>query len=102
VQFTPAEAEFTLEFASRPSAGAVIVERTGGSQAVVEMLQGGDEAELLVLPAGVRVRNTPASTSDYRVRMPASVHTLRMRIAGGAPTVLRGDAIAAGTRVELR
>ena len=101
VQFTPQGAAFTLEVAAPQAAGAVEVRRAAGASATAEQTGGGAQAELLVLPAGVRIRNAPGATADYRVTVPASVRTVRVRVGERRETTLTADEVAAGARVEL-
>ncbi|HEU0077504.1 MAG TPA: hypothetical protein VFQ76_07625, partial [Longimicrobiaceae bacterium] len=94
-------AVFTLEVAAPQAAGAVEVRRAAGSAATAEQTGGGEQAELLVLPSGVRIRNAPGATADYRVTVPASVRTVRVRVGGGRETTLTAEEVVAGARVEL-
>ena len=100
VQFTPRGATFTVEVAAPQAAGVVEVRRAAGAAATAEQTGGGAQAELLVLPAGVRIRGAPGATADYRVTVPASVRTVRVRV-GGRETTLTAEEVEAGTRVVL-
>lgn len=101
VQFTPQGTTFTLDVAVPQGAGSVEVRRAAGTSATAEQTGGGAQAELLVLPSGVRIRNAPGATADYRVTVPASVRTVRVRVGEGRETVLTAEEVAAGARVEL-
>lgn len=102
VQFTPAGETFTLELTAAQAGGAVEVRRAGTALATAEQVGGATPAELLVLPAGVRVQNSAASTASYRVTVPASVRIVRVRVGSAPPVVLDAARLAAGARVELR
>ena len=102
VQFTPQGTVFTLEVAATQAAGALEIRRAGGATATAEQLGGAPQADLLVLPAGVRIRNAPGSTADYRVIVPATARTVRVRIGEGRERVLTAEELAGGARVELR
>ncbi|HLL46986.1 MAG TPA: zf-HC2 domain-containing protein [Longimicrobiaceae bacterium] len=101
VQFTPQGATFRLEVAVPQAGGAVEVRRAAGASATAEQIGGGEQADLLVLPSGVRIRNAPGATADYRVTVPASVRTVRVRVGEGRETVLTADEVAEGARVGL-
>jgi anti-sigma factor RsiW len=101
VQFTPRGAVFTVDVAAPRAAGAVEVRRAAGAAATAEQTGGGAQAELLVLPAGVRIQGAPGATADYRVTVPASVRTVRVRVGGGRETTLTAEEVEAGARVEL-
>jgi hypothetical protein len=101
VQFTPQGTTFTLDVAVPQGAGSVEIHRAAGASATAEQTGGGEQAELLVLPSGVRIRNAPGATADYRVTVPASVRTVRVRVGEGRETVLTAEEVAAGARVGL-
>jgi hypothetical protein len=102
VQFTPQGAVFTVEVETAQAAGAVELRRAEGGTATAQQVGGaGEPADLLVLPAGVRIHSVPGSTADYRITVPASVRTVRVRVGGSRETVLTADEVEAGTRVEV-
>ncbi|HEV2147719.1 MAG TPA: hypothetical protein VGR37_09985, partial [Longimicrobiaceae bacterium] len=102
VQFTPQGTVFTVEVAAPQAGGAVELRRAEGATATAQQVGGGTEpADLLVLPSGVRIRNLPGATADYRVAVPASVRTVRVRVGGGRETVLAAEEVEAGARVEV-
>lgn len=74
--------------------------RAADAAATAEQSGGGAQAELLVLPAGVRIQGAPGATADYRLTVPASVRTVRVRV-GGRETTLTAEEVEAGARVEL-
>lgn len=99
VHFTPVGDEFVLEFATRQPDGSVALERSTGAEATVEVLHG--SAELLVLPDGVRVRNTPESSAEYRVVVPAGIRRVPLRV-GEKTRVLTTTELSGGIRLPLR
>jgi hypothetical protein len=102
VRLAPRGEEFVLEFAARQAGGTLTVRPDPGSEVAVEATGGGG-APLLVLPGGVRIRNTAASTASYRVALPPGVRRVRVRVGGGAETVVgRAGLGPEGTVVELR
>lgn len=102
VQFTPAGSEFTLEVAHRQAAGAVLLERSAGPNATAEVVGGTGGADLLVLPAGLRIQNAPGSAAEYRVSVPAGIERVRLRVGGGRTRVVETAGLSAeGERIEL-
>lgn len=99
VQFTPTAEEVDLNVASYQADGTISLE-TGDASEVTVQVQGG-QADLLVLPSGIRIGNTPGSTANYQVVLPAGVRQVQVRIAGGAPRVIPAARIAAGERLDL-
>jgi hypothetical protein len=101
VQFTPKGATFSLEVAVPQAGGSVEVRRAADTSATVEQTGGGEQADLLVLPSGVRIRNAAGATADYRVTVPASVRTVRVRVGNGRETTLTAEEVEDGARVGL-
>jgi hypothetical protein len=102
VQFTPEGSEFSLEFVTAQAGGAVIIRQKEVPFAAAEIVRGSAPTDLLVLPAGLRVQNTPESTAEYRIVVPAHTREVRIRIGDGAPRVFTAAEIAAGARLDLR
>ena len=100
VQFTPTSAEVELDVASYQAGGAISFV-AGEVPEVTVQVQGGT-ADLLVLPSGIRIGNTPTSTADYQVMLPDGVRQVRVRIGGGAPRTITAARVAAGERLDLR
>lgn len=103
VQFAPEGAELTLEFATRQAGGAVTLRSADVelvSAAVVS--SGGAGADLLVLPAGLRIQNTAGSTAEYTVVVPRRVRGVRVRIGDGDPIMLTAAELADGVQLDLR
>ena len=93
--------EFVLEFATRQAGGTLTVRPEPGPEVAVEAAGAGG-APLLVLPGGVRIRNTAASTASYRVALPPAVRRVRVRVGGGAEVVVGRAGLGPGGRtVEL-
>lgn len=100
VGFTPTAAEVDLDVASYQQGGAISFV-AGEVPEVTVQVQGGT-ADLLVLPSGIRIGNTPESTADYQVMLPAGVRQVRVRVGGGAPRLIPAARVAAGERLDLR
>ena len=93
VSFAPSGAEFTVRFDSLPAAGVLTAERTTAGEVSARALNGANADPLLVLPGALRVRNETTSRTSYVVSLPASVHRLRVIVAGdtvfdGAPPAI--------------
>jgi hypothetical protein len=99
VQFTPTGVEVELDIASYQAGGAIRFEAGEVPEVTVQVL--GGTADLLVLPSGIRIGNTPESTADYQVTLPAGVRQVRVRVGGGAPRVIPAARVAAGERLDL-
>lgn len=80
VYFQPAGAELTVRLDARPSGGTLSVDRADRASAQIVRAHAGES--LVVLPSELRIRNTSASSADYLLTFPASVHTLRVRVDG--------------------
>jgi hypothetical protein len=102
VRFAAAGPSFTLWIESPQRAGALLVRSTPSGAATAEVVAGTGDAELLVVPQGLRIRNVPGSTAEYRVVIPASVRTVRVRVGQAPVLLLRTTEIGAqGTTVRL-
>lgn len=100
VQFTPTAGEVELDVASYQSGGAISLQAAEVPEVTVQV-QGGT-ADLLVLPSGIRIGNSPESTADYQVTLPSGVRQVSVRVGGGTPRVIPAARIAAGERLDLR
>ncbi len=81
VAFVPASSTLTITVDFKPAGGTMTLARGTDARVVAEISGGGDSAgSLLVLPSGLHVRNSAASTADYRVVVPSSVTTIRLRV----------------------
>ncbi|HEU4561041.1 MAG TPA: hypothetical protein VFS20_24530 [Longimicrobium sp.] len=101
VRFVPSGSELRVDVASVQATGTLTLVPVDGPAASAEVL-GAQAVELLVVPSGLRIRNTSIVSADYRVRVPDGVRRVRVRI-GGAPevTVERGEIGSGGTRLPL-
>jgi hypothetical protein len=102
VEFAAPAGEFRLEIAHPQKAGALTLEATAEAGASAEVVGGTGSADLMVLPAGLRIGNTAGSTADYRIALPASVRTVRLRIGGGPARTIRASELGSKPlRVDL-
>ena len=87
VSFVPADGPFTIELAGRQSAGALSLEAVPGDTARATVLGGNGAESLVVLPAGLRIVNPPASAARYRIALPARLGPVRVIVGGAAPRI---------------
>jgi hypothetical protein len=52
--------------------------------------------ELLMLPDGIEVRNSPSSMADYTVRVPRSLRSVRVRVGNREQAVFAPGEVQAG------
>lgn len=103
IQFTPQGAELSVEIAHPQAGGVLRLEAGTASTASAEVRApaGTAPAELLVLPAALRIANDPSSVAEYRVTVPASVRRVRVRVGRTAPLIVEGDELAGGRVIPL-
>jgi hypothetical protein len=83
----PAGSELVVRFDERPAAGSLELARGTDDRAAAQVIARAGSEVLVVLPSELRVRNSRASTADYRVTVPASVRRIRLHVGSGdAPT----------------
>ncbi len=108
VSFHPLGDEFVIRFDKPPAGGVLVLSRVAGvastsmsTAASAEIIRGGTTDELVVLPRELRIRNSASSVADYRVVLPASVHSVRI-VFGNGPSE-RGSVVAlpASVREEI-
>ena len=82
IRFTPRGAAFRLEFVDRPADGTLVLQFDSATTASASII-GGDGADgMILLPDGLRVRNTASSFASYEVRLPLSLSVVEVFIAG--------------------
>lgn len=102
VRFRPIGAELSIELASAQDAGRLELRVGADPTTLVEVLGDGAEAELLVLPGGVRVLNSPGESASYRVTVPATVRTVRIFVRDSTVAIVPIDANGASRTLDLR
>lgn len=101
VRFVPAGSELRVDVANAQSAGALTLVPVSGQSASAEVV-GAQAVEMLVVPSGLRIRNTPGVSADYRVQVPDGVRRVRVRIGSGSEiSVERAEIGGAGRRIPL-
>lgn len=102
VPFTPTGPELSIEFASAPDAGRVELRVGHEPMTVVEVFGGVAEAELLILPTGVRVLNAPGAEASYRVTVPATVRVVRIAVRDSTIVLVPIDSDTTSRTLDLR
>jgi hypothetical protein len=101
VAFVPTGERFTIRVSTPQAAGALHIVTASGDTATGEVLGPGD-ADLLVLPDGLGIRNVPSSTADYRVVVPRRLAAIEVRVGDRVAWAGSPDALApGGTRIDL-
>lgn len=100
VAFVPTGDRFRVLLAAPQLEGALHLAAAPGDTASGEII-GADDANLLVLPDGLGIRNQPFSTADYRVAVPLRIAAIEVEVAGraewrGSPDDLPVDGIRIG------
>jgi hypothetical protein len=98
VAFVPGAASFVVAFEAVPAGGRLSVEPTATDRLT---LTSTGRAGVLVLPGELRVQNSAASTSDYRVEMPAGLTRLRVRVGGRTVLDVAPSAATHGWTIDL-
>jgi len=98
--FAPVGPQLVLEVASRQAAGVLVVETVADSAISALVVGEREAAELTVLPGGLRVRNTRASTASYLVAVPLLLEEVAVRIGREEPVFLRPS--RPGERWDIR
>lgn len=88
IEFTHEATEFRIEFTVAQSTGSLAARQGAGEQVIAESTS--PNAELLVLPTGLRVDNRQAPGASYTLVLPSSVSTLVVQV--GERTVARWSA----------
>jgi len=82
VSFVPQGDAFLIDFLHTQSRGALSVVVDTVSSASARVMGGDGMDELIVLQAGLRVRNRTTSAASYELRLPQSLRAIEVRIAG--------------------
>jgi hypothetical protein len=83
IAFVPTGDRFRILLATPQSEGELLLMAAPGDTASGEIV-GADDADLLVLPDGLGIRNQPFATADYRVEVPRRIGAIEVEVAGGA------------------
>jgi hypothetical protein len=97
-----APALLVVEISSWQRAGELRLEPATGADAVLEVVGDAAGTVPVLWRGGVRIPNAPAAAADYRLRIPASVERVRVRLPGGSAAMdVDGAALRRVTRIPL-
>jgi len=82
VSFAPRGEEFLIDFVHTQSLGTLTVVVDTSESASARVLGGDGQDEMIVLQAGLRIRNKTVSTASYELRLPAFLRDVEVRVAG--------------------
>lgn len=101
LRFTPRGSEFRLEFTGRQAAGTLVLLFDSTTSASAGILGEDTGDEMILLPDGLRVRNSSGSTTSYEVQLPLTLSFVEVRIAGTTILSLDLQSEAVTLRREL-
>lgn len=99
VRFVPTGGEMRVEVAHPQAAGTLTLMAVDGPAASAEVV-GAQTVDLLVVPSGLRIRNTATIAADYRIQVPGGIRRVRVRI-GRREVVVERTEIGAGRTIPL-
>jgi len=100
IRFVPAAGSFELFIASRQQAGTLEIVAGEQSDAVLQ-IDGAVGAGPIVSEHELRIHNESTSTASYRLRVPANVTRVVVRIAGEKAQQVEGVELREGVRLLL-
>jgi hypothetical protein len=89
LRFSPRGSQFRLEFMSWQAGGTLVLQLDSAATASAGIVGEEGNEEMILLPNGLRVRNSDGSSTSYEVRLPLSLSVIEVSIAGS--TLLRLD-----------
>ena len=103
VTFQPAAGSFVIRVARVQAGGTLTIETATGETAAATLTGGRGEAELVVLPDGLRIVNDSLSSASFLVRVPSRLARIEVGVGGRVIRVLVPPATGAVARwvVEL-
>ena len=100
IGFEPTADSLVLRIATRQTSGEIQTEATDDMKFAAEIIGGGDET-IAVLPDGLFLRNTTASTARYRLHIPAGVRVVLIIIEGEPPIRIDRDGSGLSQMIDL-
>jgi hypothetical protein len=88
VTFTPAAGSFVVRVVRPQAGGTLTIETTTAATATAAVSGTPGQAELVVLPDGLRIVNDSLSSASFLVRVPAHLARIEVDIAGRGARVL--------------
>jgi hypothetical protein len=100
LSFEPGTGPFTVRFDVPPAAGTLTIVGDSGTRAVVERTHGAEQ-ELLVMPHGLHVRNSPGSDASYLIRVPSAVQRVTVRSGDAAAEIVVDVSVGSSQTVHF-
>lgn len=101
VSFVPQGEEFLIDFVSTQSRGTLSVVVDTVNSAFARVMGGDGLDELIVLQAGLRIRNRTASSASYELRLPRFLRDIEVRIAGRTVAAFSTAGLTQAARWEV-
>lgn len=87
VSFQPTGESFELSVEAVQAGGELLIQVLPIERATAQVTSGAGES-LLILPTGLRIENSAASTASYRVTLPTGVGGVVLRVGNAEPRVI--------------
>ena len=100
IGFEPTTDSLVLRIATRQASGEIQTQATDDVKFSAEIIGGGDET-IDVLPDGVFLRNTAASTARYRLHIPEGIRVVVIAIEGEPPIRIVWDGSSPSQTIDL-
>ena len=100
IGFEPTTDSLVLRIATRQTSGEIQTEATDDVKFSAEIIGGGDET-LVMLPDGLFLRNTAASTARYRLHIPAGIRVVVIVIQGELPIRIDREGSSLSQTIDL-
>ena len=100
IGFEPTTDSLVLRIATRQTSGEIQTETTDDVKFAADIIGGGDET-IAVLPDGLFLRNTTASTARYRLHIPAGIRVVLIVIQGEPPIRIDRDGSSPSQTIDL-
>jgi hypothetical protein len=82
LRFTPRGTVFRLEFMEFQSGGSLVLQIDSTTSASAGILGEESDEEMILLPDGLRVRNSSESLTSYEVRLPHTLSIVEVSVSG--------------------
>lgn len=101
ISFTPRGPTFRLEFMRRPASGMLVMLFDSAATASAGLVGGDGTDGIILLPAGLRVHNSTNSFGSYQLRLPLSLSSVHVYVAGSVELVIDVKSAPGPFRREL-
>ena len=101
VSFVPQGEEFLIDFVRTQSLGSVSIAIDTSTSASARVVGGDGLDELIVLQAGLRVRNRTVSSASYELRLPSFLKDIEVRVEGRTVAAFSAAGMTGAVRWEV-